>query len=138
MTIFTNLSIPLYQRAHHVLSAVRQPHKNGVGVGTTTVSQIMALAGDDFKLAHQIREALMSTVICKTCEELVDACKHSVRDHMNFLRASKRETARLARKRKEDRDALLAHLRQIHADVVGDARSSRSESRKFNLRRKAK
>ena len=80
----------------------------------------------------------MSMVICKTCDELVDACERSVRDHMNFLRASKREATRLARKRKENRDALLAHLRQKHADVVGAARSSTTETRKFNVRRKAK
>jgi hypothetical protein len=39
------------------------------------------------------------------------------------LLASK-EAARLARERQETRDALLAHLRQDHADLVGKAASS--------------
>ena len=76
----------------------------------------------------------MSPVGCKTCDELVDVCKRSARDHMNFvlnvsgavgddaLLVSK-EAARLARECKETRDALLAHLRQEHADLVGKARS---------------
>ena len=77
----------------------------------------------------------MSTVGCKTCNELVDVCKRSARDNMNFwlkvsgaagddaLLASK-EAARLARECKETRDTLLAHLLQDHADVVGKAGSS--------------
>lgn len=76
----------------------------------------------------------MTTVGCKTCDELVDVCKRSARNYMNFvpkiseavgddaLLASK-EAARLARECKETRDALLAHLRQEHADLVGKARS---------------
>ena len=31
----------------------------------------------------------MSTLICKTCDELVDACKRSAWGHLHFLRASK-------------------------------------------------
>ena len=77
----------------------------------------------------------MSKVGCKTCDELVDVCKRSAQDHMNFvlnvsgtsggdtLLASK-EAGRLARECKATRDALLAHLRQEHVDLVGKARSS--------------
>jgi hypothetical protein len=77
----------------------------------------------------------MSTAGCKKCDELLNVCKRSARDHMNFvlnvsgavgddaLLASK-EAARLARERKETRDALLEHLRQDHADLVGKAGSS--------------
>ena len=77
----------------------------------------------------------MSTVGCKTCDELLDVCKRSARDHMNFvLKVSgagvddalpvSKEAARLALERKETRDALLAHLSQDHADLVGKAGSS--------------
>jgi hypothetical protein len=77
----------------------------------------------------------MSVVGCKTWDELLDICKRSARDHLNFvlnvsaaigdgaLLASK-EAARLARRCNETRDALLAHLRQEHADLVGKAGSS--------------
>ena len=77
----------------------------------------------------------MSKAGCKTCDELLDVCKRSARDHMNFvlnvsgavgddaLLASK-EAARLARERKETRDALVEHLRPDHADLVGKAGSS--------------
>ena len=73
----------------------------------------------------------MSVVGCKTWDELLDICKRSARDHLNFvlnvsaaigdgaLLASK-EAARLARRCKETR----AHLRQEHADLVGKAGSS--------------
>jgi hypothetical protein len=77
----------------------------------------------------------MSTAGCNTRDELLDVCKRSARDHMNFvlnvsgavgddaLLASK-EAARLARERKETRDALLEHLRQDPADLVGKAGAS--------------
>lgn len=76
----------------------------------------------------------MSTVGCKTCDELVDVCKRSARAHMNFLLnvsgtagddavPASKEAARLAWECKETRNALLAHLRQEHADLVGKARS---------------
>jgi hypothetical protein len=77
----------------------------------------------------------MSTVGCKRYDEWVDVCERSARDYMNFvlnasgavggdaLLASK-EAARLARECKQNRDALLAHLRQEHAELVGRAGSS--------------
>jgi hypothetical protein len=79
----------------------------------------------------------MSTVGCKTCDEFLDVCKRSARNHMNFLLTvsgavgydallASEEAARLARERKQTRDALLAHLHQEHADLVGEARSSMS------------
>jgi hypothetical protein len=77
----------------------------------------------------------MRTVGCKMCDELVDVCKRSARDHMNFLLnvsgtvgddalLASKEAARIARKCTETRDALLAHLRLEHADLVGKAGSS--------------
>ena len=66
----------------------------------------------------------MSTVGCKTCDELVNACKRSARDRMNFVLASKKDAAQLTLERKKTTDALLAHLRQDHADFVGNAGSS--------------
>ena len=77
----------------------------------------------------------MSMAGCKTCDELLDDCKRSARDHMNFVLnvsgsvgddalLASNEAARLARECKETRDALLAHLLQDHADVVGKAGSS--------------
>ena len=75
----------------------------------------------------------MSVVGCKTWDELLDICKRSARDHLNFVLnvsaavgdgavLAPKEAARLARRCKETRDALLAHLRQKHADLVGKAR----------------
>ena len=76
----------------------------------------------------------MSTMGCKTCDELVDVCKRSARDHLNFAlnalgavgddaQLASKEAARLARECKQTRDALLAHLLQEHVDLVGKARS---------------
>jgi hypothetical protein len=76
----------------------------------------------------------MSTVGCKGCNELVDACKCSAQGYMSFvlnvlgavgddaLLASK-GAARLARECKETRNALLAHLRQEHPELTAKSGS---------------
>ena len=56
------------------------------------------LYSDGASLSEQERtrrknSQFMSTVGCKTCDELVNACKRSARYHMNFVRASKKDAA---------------------------------------------
>ena len=76
----------------------------------------------------------MSTLICKTCDELLDICKRSARDHLNFVLnvlgavgddavLASKEAARLARRCEETRDALLAHLRQEHSELIAKSDS---------------
>ena len=76
----------------------------------------------------------MSTVGCKGCNELVDACKRSAQGYMSIvlnvlgavgddaLLASK-EAVRLAQACKETRDALLAHLCQEHRELAAKSGS---------------
>ena len=111
-------------------------YKHAVGLYTTSASEITTLVSSDGALAsaeerpRHTRSLFMRTVGCKTCDELVDVCKRSARDHMNFLLnasgtvgddapLASKEAARIARKCKETRDALLAHLRLEHLHVVG-------------------
>jgi hypothetical protein len=112
---FANLLAAYKTRAHPLHDQASLPRYEPYSDGAL---------GSEQERPRRKNSQFMSTVGCKTCDELVNACKRSARDHMNFVLASKKDAAQLALERKKTTDALLAHLRQDHADLVGKAGSS--------------
>jgi DNA-binding NtrC family response regulator len=86
------------------------------------------------ELVRRVAEILaqsspQSNISCQTCDELLSACKRSVREHMNFVlnvvgvrgdvaRLASQDAARMARKCKENMDTLREHRRKNHSALA--------------------